>query len=349
MIFEVYSIYEKNKWKSRLNEFSKEKLDIYYLPEYYETWISEERAEPICVYAKINNSNFLYTFFKKEITEYDLDKKYYDIFSAYGYGGVVSDVKDKKDVEIFNKIFNEWCYENNIIAEFIRENPAINKKKEYIRDALYLKVRTNVYVKTEPDYKIPSSSARRNIKKAIKSGLYVEIDEDLETIDEFIKLYDLTAKRLKMDKYYLFSKEYFYNQKKYLIDNVKLINIKFEDKIISSTLFYYRFNKAVYHLSASNFNFQNLRPNDLLLNEMIEESKRLRCLLLSLGGGTTDKEDDSLFIFKKRFGQDLRDVFIGKKVHNQKVYNLVCNLWQEKYSNLVNKYKNMFLKYRFVE
>ncbi|RXJ82213.1 peptidoglycan bridge formation glycyltransferase FemA/FemB family protein [Arcobacter sp. F2176] len=348
MLFEVYTISDKLKWDERISSFDDEKLDIYYLPEYYQTWIEHEKAEPICIYCEINNSKFLYPFFKKEIKRYELDAKYYDIFSAYGYGGVVSDVKEKTDRKIFNYEFNRWCKNNNIIAEFIRENPSINKLDNFIRDAEYLKVRTNVFLKSTDNYKIPSKSRRNYIKQAIKNNLSIQIDENLETIDSFTKLYNMTAKRLDMDKSYLFNDNYFNNHKKYFIANTKIINILFEDKIISSSMFYYGFKKTIYHLSGSDFKYKKLYPNELLMQAMINESKKINNSLLSLGGGTTDNPEDKLFKYKNRFGDNLRDVYIGKKVHNENIYKNICKQWEVNYSDVVSKYKNFFLKYRFI-
>lgn len=348
MIFEVFTIKDKETWKNKISLFDDEKLDIYYLPEYYQTWIEYENAEPICIFAQINESKFLYPFFKKEIAGYELSDKYYDIFSAYGYGGVVSSVVDSKDIETFNQEFKTWCKQNNIIAEFIRENPSINQKEDFIRDADYLKVRTNVYLRATEEYTVTSSSARRNIRKA-QNNLTVNVDNDLESIDRFIELYNMTADRLEMDDSYLFDKNYFYNHQKYFLDNTKIINIVLENRIIASTLFYFGYGKTVYHLGASDFKYQSFRANDYLFSKMIDESRGLNNSLLSLGGGTTDNPDDKLFQYKSKFGNDFRDVYIGKKIHNESIYNNICEQWTIQYPNLVDKYKNLFLKYRFVK
>jgi lipid II:glycine glycyltransferase (peptidoglycan interpeptide bridge formation enzyme) len=347
MVFEIYSMKNKEKWKEKFYLFNNEKIDIYYLPEYYETWSQEEKAEPICIYAEVGESVFLYPFFKKNIENYKLEGDYYDIFSAYGYGGVVSDIKNKNDITIFNNKFNNWCKENNIIAEFIRENPSINTRDNFVRDVDYIKVRRNVYLKATNDYRVPSKSRRTYIKSALKNKLSVDIDENLETIDEFIKLYSVTAERLSMDESYLFSKEYFFNHLIHFSKNTKIINIFHGNIIIASALFYYGFGKTIYHLGASDFGFKKLYPNELLISGMIEESKKIQNSTLSLGGGVTNKNNDNLFEYKRKFGSDIRDVYIGKKIHNENIYKNLCEQWEEKFPYAVDKYKNIFLKYRY--
>jgi hypothetical protein len=349
MIFEIYTIHDKEEWKEKISLFSDDQLDIYYLPDYYQTWIKEEKAEPICVYCEVNGSKFLYPFFKKEIKNYNLNDIYYDIFSAYGYGGVVSDLKNKDDIGIFNTKFNEWCKQNNVIAEFIRENPSINTKEEFVRDANYTKVRKNIYLKATNNYIVPSKSRRTYIKLAIKNNLIVSVDKNLQTIDKFINLYNITADRLSMSKSYLFSQEYFFNHIKYFRENTTIINILHGEIIIASALLYYGFGKTVYHLGASDFIYKKLYPNELLIASMIEESKKLNNSILGLGGGTTNESDDSLFKYKSRFGNDFRDVYIGKKIHDENIYKALCEQWVERFPDVTEKYKNIFLKYKFLK
>ena len=64
-----------------------------------------------------------------------------------------------------------------------------------------------------------------------------------------------------------------------------------------------------------------------------------------LGGGVAMR--DGIFKYKKSFGKNgVRDFFIGKRIHNQDIYNLLCRTWERKNPAKKEKYKNYLLKYR---
>ncbi len=346
MKVEIFTLHSREKWEKVLAEFPGESTDIYYTPGYYQTWIEHEEAEAFCFFFEQDEYRLLYPFFRKEITEFELDKPSYDIFNAYGYGGVLSNVDaiPSEIKESFNNEFTKWCLENNVIAEFIRENPLFNS---FIREAKYDKVRSNVYIKFNgPEYVLPGRTARQNVNKAIKSGLMPDIDTSLDTLSDFIKLYSKTAKRLEMNKYYQFEDLYFENIRKYIGKDTTLINVKFKNKIIASTLFFKYSKTGNCHLAASDFDFKQYRMNDLMFNTAIEYANQLGCNTLCIGGGTSTDPQDSLFRFKEKFGNLPLDVYVGKKVINSEIYDNLVKRWEEQNFEIKNNYKNYFLKYR---
>ena len=100
-------------------------MDIYFYPEYYQSWQSVYEGEVLCFYAEIDSIKVLYPVIKCKIEGYDLDDSYYDISSAYGYSGAISTVinADEKIKKEFSSLISDWCKEENIVAEFIREYP----------------------------------------------------------------------------------------------------------------------------------------------------------------------------------------------------------------------------------
>ena len=346
MKVEIFSLQSKEKWEKVLTTFPDERTDIYYTPEYYQTWLEHEDGEAFCFFFEEDEYRLLYPFFRKEIFEFELNETYYDIFNAYGYGGVLSNSNSIPEVILksFNEEFNKWCRENNIVAEFIRENPLFNS---FIREAKYDKVRRNVYIKlNESEYILPSRTARQNVNKAIKSGLKPVIDKELKSMPDFIRLYTKTAMRLGMDKYYHFGELYFNNIKNYLGKDTTLINIEFDNKIIASTIFFKYQKTGNCHLAASDFDYKQFRMNDLMFNTAIDFANQLGCNTLCIGGGTSTDPRDSLFKFKEKFGNLPLDVYVGKKVINEEIYEELVKKWEEKNFEIKDDYKNYFLKYR---
>ena len=349
MHFEVFSLKDSSKWKAALKSFPNNLTDIYFYPEYYMSWQECDFGEPLCVYAKIGHVEVLYPFLKKEISEYRLDDHYFDISSAYGYGGAITSNSDSdKEKHIFSDLISDWCGEQKVIAEFIREYPGatfrlIDKTKRSI-------VRYNLWVDTSIDkediWNALPGKALRNVRYAQKNGLTVNIDEDLKTIDTFYKLYCETAIDRHFERFYHFSESYFQGIKKFLFGKTVIINAVEQSHIIASVLCFHSGNKFTYHLGASLPQKRHLRPNDLLYWAMIQESNKRGYEWLNLGGGMSTNRSDSLFLFKKKYGKCEIPIYIETCVHNELVYGEVCRIWELQNPQLQAKKGNYFLKYR---
>ncbi|MBK6346045.1 MAG: peptidoglycan bridge formation glycyltransferase FemA/FemB family protein [Bacteroidales bacterium] len=345
MKFDVLDIGQKG-WSEALNRISPGNSDINFLPDWYKTWQDFEQASPKCIVAEIEEFLFVYPFFIKPIEGYCLDKTYYDIQTAYGYGGVITNLTKLPDsvVQKFNRNVNNWLFENGVVAEFIREHPLLNHCR---RDATYQKVRKNVYIETSRDYRIPDKKARQNVSKIRKNpDISVQIDTDMNQLDEFVRLYNLNTVRLNMGSYYHFPTDYFTKVRDLLGKNARLINILYQDKIINTNLFFFFGNKGTMHLAGSDHDYQALRGNDLMYFSAIELSKNMGLEILTIGGGITDNDDDSLFRFKSKFSDLHKDVMVGKKIINPAIYENLISQWTEKYPEITAKYQNFFLKYR---
>jgi hypothetical protein len=345
MTFEVFNADQKG-WSEALNRIPPEKADINFMPEWYATWQNYEQSIPKCIVSEIDGFLFVYPFFLKPIDGYSLVKTYYDIQTAYGYGGVITNRTNLPEAAIlkFNRNVNSWLHDNNVIAEFIREHPLLNHCR---RDADYRKVRKNVYIETSRDYSIPDKKARQNVSKILRNNeIAIQIDTEMNNLDDFIRLYNLNTIRLNMSKYYYFPTEYFYNVRDMLGKKSRLIHVVYKEKIINSTLFLFFGNKGTMHLAGSDHAYQALRGNDLMYYSAIELSKNMGLEMLTIGGGLSANEDDSLFRFKSKFSDLHKDVMVGKKIINPVVYEKLVAQWADKHPELKDKYQHFFLKYR---
>ncbi|MFR1295927.1 MAG: peptidoglycan bridge formation glycyltransferase FemA/FemB family protein [Coprobacillus cateniformis] len=78
--------------------------------------------------------------------------------------------------------------------------------------------------------------ARKNIRKAIKNELSIEIDENFENLDEFKKIYYMTMDRNNATENYYFSNSFFDT---ITVENSKLFHVKYNGQIISTELVLY--------------------------------------------------------------------------------------------------------------
>jgi hypothetical protein len=334
-----------HEWNEALKQIPSNNKDINYTPQWYDSWIEHEKAEPVCLYMEHEGYHILYPFFLNRISDCDLKQEYFDVQSAYGYGGAIASSDDLPAYikSGFNRLVDEWMHDNNVIAEFIRGNPLIQSFK---RDAEYSVVRQNVYIVTDTDYRIPDKQARQNVNKAKSSGLTIHYDKGLAYIQEFAALYQRTAKRLNMQPYYNFEITYFNNISNLLKEYTTLINIFQDDKLVAGGLYFKYDERATLHLVGSDENYLHMRVNDMLYHAAIQLSINSGAKILNVGGGTSNDPNDTLYRFKSKYSSNHKPVEVGKKILNKEVFERITHSWEQKYPDLAKKYGNYFLKYR---
>lgn len=344
MEIQLFGFGTYDKWSQKLQNFPNHIIDIYYTPEYYLNWQYYFESEPFCFYFEQDGFEILYPFFKKEIKGFDIQPTIYDIQTAYGYGGAITNQQEipKQIADNFNQQFDNWCKINNVIAEFIRLDPLQNPCP---RKANKIPIRFNSIADLE-HYQF-KNNAKKDFKAAINKKLKVSIDTDLKTMDHFVNLYQLTAERIEMDDFYKFDQIYFNEFIQHLKGKAVLINILYNSKIIVSKLLFSWGMKFHSHLTASDFEYKKLNGNDLVYKAATEYAISKGAKLLSFGGGTTHSLDDSLLKFKQKYGTLTKEVFIGTNIHLNEIYNDLINQWGHKHPELMEKYKHYFLKYRF--
>ena len=139
-------------------------------------------------------------------------------------------------------------------------------------------------------------STRRNIKKAVKEGVKVQISQSLDSVQEFCRLNSISRKDhgLPPQPYYFFKKVY----EHILANNFGFIVLgSFEGKAVAGEVYFQLKEKAVYKYGASDKTFQHLRANNLVMWEGIRECIRRGCTILSLG--RTDLNHEGLLQFKR--------------------------------------------------
>ena len=329
-------------WDIYLDSMPTELKDIYYKREYYRLQeVNGEGKGKLFVY-KEGNKLCLYPFLINEIKGYNLDQVYYDIETAYGYGGPLSNTDDEEFIKKFEENFMKYCIDNSIVAEFVRFHPLIKNQNIFKQGMKVLHNRTTVYIDLtkplEEIWKNDITSKNRNvIRKAEKNHLTVEFNEDLEVFKE---IYENTMKKVNAGDYYYFSNDYYSQLDK--LDNI-YISVKYEDEVIASAIFMKCEGYFHYHLAGSIKEYLKYSPNNLLLWTAIKYAKDNGFKKMHFGGGLSDSLEDNLFKFKKSFSKDTSDFYIGKRIHNDEIYNELISRWEE--SN--NKKASLFLQYRY--
>lgn len=273
---------------------------------------------------------------------------FYDLETAYGYGGFYTNSKSKEFIRKSLSEYYKRCKAENIIAEFIRFHPFNSFPVDhdefldfniYDRDTVVVALYKG-YDSIRSQY---SSSLKRNINKAKRCGLkYKQLSITDKNISKFCELYYETMRNNNADDFYFFNEEYFENL--FNIEYVTLHGVYCNEIIINMAIIFTTTKNLYYHLGATDSNYYNSNPNALLFDSIIQTALE-NYDYLYLGGGATSVFNDPLLKFKQKFSNEIKPFYISGNIYNSEMYNAYINIWKEQN----NEDLKFFLKYRFMD
>lgn len=252
---------------------------------------------------------------------------YFDATSVYGYSGPLQKNVDAAfDNSSFIKLLHSYFDRIKIVSVFSRLNPFIKNQEQVIENLgniveLGSVVNIDLTLNIDDQRTIFSKTTKRYINKCrrIFEVKKCDTEEDLMT---FMALYYENMDRVKAEKQYYFSKDYFFNfikSKDYETD--VLMAIEKESKNVVSAAMMVKTNNIIqYHISGTKNDYLNLSPIRLLIDEMRINGSRSNYTFFNLGGGLGNQEDE-LFRFKSSFSKDFKTFKVWKYIVNEKIYN----------------------------
>ena len=318
---------DRDLWYRWLSQLPKIKRDIYYNLDYINLYARHEDIVNCYIFNR-GNKVYLYPFIVRPVPEIT---GYFDITTAYGYGGPISNSDDPAFLEEAYARFIEETSKRNIVAEVIKFHPLLNNHlllEEFYKGVI-TKICSTVYVdvnldeqyRWEKDY---TPANRNKIKKAKRYHVKIRLGNDDELWEEFKNLYENTMKANKARDFYFFPTNYFNSIKINLPNNYILISCTLKGNIITVMLVLLGTDYAHVHLIGSNNDFIRLGINNLLHHELIKWCKENGYSKLHIGGGRENNDDDSLLRFKKNFSDKMTSFYIGEHILNKKIYDELC-------------------------
>lgn len=330
--------------------------DIYFVSEYYELYNKKRDGNFYCFTLVLFGKIAFYPFLINSVGNlgFKFEEEYFDIQGAYGYNGVVSNSNDPEFINAFYEAFDKYCKDNNIIAEFTRFHPLLENHRFSENHLQVVFDRHTVVLDLEKSYeeiwKSEYSSKNRNkIRKAEKLGYTCDIvfKPAKPDIDSFIDIYIANMRAVAAESFYFFSESFFYDTFELLKEHTYLFNIRNSAGRLLCAAIVFKYNNFIhYHLSGRRKDADN-SVNNYLLDQVVKFGQKSGAKLFHLGGGRSSAPDDSLLKFKMNFSKTTKPFYIGKKVHNQEVYDEVVRQWEAKFPEKKEKYRNHLLKYRF--
>ena len=352
-MIKILTTNDENEWNKALGRISSSRRDIYFTPEYYKLYEHLGDGTAFCFVFDNGSETGLYPFLKNEINSlgYTLPEKYYDIQGAYGYNGVLTDSTDPGFTDSFYNALGGYCRENNIVAEFTRFHPLL---ANYRFNNGYFNIiddRICVYFNLEKprdeifrDFQL---TTRKQIRRA--SGRYgIEVITERQGVswaEDIFSIYKTTMNRVGAVKSLYFNETFF--RELLSLESAVLFRAMQHDKLIA---FIIGFSGGDYfhgHLGGSLGEYINMSPNGLLYWTMINYAADNGFRLLHIGGGDTPDADNSLLKFKLNYSKTTLPFKIGKKIHNQEVYDEVVRQWSARCdAAFVQSQNKILLRYR---
>jgi hypothetical protein len=206
----------------------------------------------------------------------------------------------------------------------------------FLSDQLPMKVYVHHQIELSEDEGQMKSRLRdntaRNIRKAQKEGIRIEISQSLQAVHQFYHLHCLTRKRHGVPPQPRF---FFENLHQCIISNGFGFTAlaKYGESTVAALICLSFGSNAVYKYGASNMDFQHLRANNLLVWESIRMSARQGCRSFSLG--RTDLENEGLLKFKNGWGAISNEINYYRYSYCHKGFTSKCNVEEFRYKSIL--------------
>lgn len=306
-------------------------IDPYFLSGYAKVNENVEGGTAETFLYKGIEGEVLHRFIRREIQGSSASTGMYDLISPYGFGGprlAPSTPSGKGELLIsFQEAFKEYCLESGVVSEFVRFHPFECNSEDFTDMYHVERKRQTVVTDLEGPQVFErefSKSVRKKIRKNERVGIETIIRERPSSLEDFKRLYSLTMDRNRATSFYYFNDLYFEKFLAYLKDSILLIEAVYENKIIASALCLFGAGRIHIHLSGTDPDYLHLSPAYSLRNAIAEWGMVNGMSLVHHGGGRTDSQDDSLFMYKRQFGSKVVDFSVGSKIWNRAVYEDLC-------------------------
>jgi hypothetical protein len=280
---------------------------------------------------KLDNHYAYYNFIKRKIQKFE-NEKFYDIITPFDYGGIYYSSIDI--LPLFFEKFSLWCKENYIVSEFLRFDPCatfdFNIFSYYID---VKKINDLIYVDLSIEFWNFYSKGRKSDIAKTKKLSYKVFES---SIDFFYDIYIETMERNGSHDYFYFNKQAL----SLLVKNdfARVFSISIDNQVLSSIMILDDECHSYYFLGSSKSDTISLDANALLIHEVALVLKNENRKMFFLGGGR-----DGVYNFKQRFSKKTLPYYIGKKIHNQSVYDDLVKLANKSENNFFPQYREKII------
>ena len=303
--------------------------DIYYEPAYprlYET-IEHGRALRICVDNEFGSVVSPVILRRIPI---ETEEPYYDLVTPYGYGGpLITALKGDKAqlIQSFEAAMQAFAAENRVVSEFVRFHPILGNALDFapVYHSQWDRKTVGADLGTYAIEEEFSRSVLKYVRRAEKAGVTYETILDPSDMKEFKEIYYSTMDRDGASEYYYFGDDYFSGCLRELGKHVLYVKVMLGEKVIAAGLYFVCGEILQCHLSGTLSEYLSLSPAYVTKWATAQWAKANGIRFLHYGGGTSRDPENSLYQFKKKFGQKTEfDFYLGRKIWDPEAYAMLC-------------------------
>lgn len=297
--------------------------DVYYSFDYLEIWETEEKGEPVGIRFDGSAGRVLYPVVCVPLDPLEEGTGYVDVRTAYDFGGpltITHGADGSTLLDQFDPAFVELLESWNTVTEFARLHPlrvdsvpddAVHHADNYVVEF------DEGYERVYDEYK---SSFARNVRQAEDHGLEVAIEDEPDDAARraFIDLYLDTMEKVDAEPFYFFDE----STLQALMDLPEMATVTTRTEtgeIAASAIVLQSANDLFYFLGASDRDYLDLRPNNILFDRIIRHAAQSGYDQLHLGGGS-----EGLRRFKSQMATGTVEYYLRKRVHDREAYETIC-------------------------
>ena len=296
------------RWAQLYAELPAASRDVFYSPGFAELCQTSLNAQDrvLCAVASTPAGPILYPFALRDleqVTGSAAARGFCDITGLYGRGGIVCDPAAVPYLPAFHQAVRGFCTDHRVICGFDRFHPVIDN--DAFADAAEKVTEIGGFVVASLEGGLEAiksrhkSSVRNDYRRAERFGVTAFCEENVDHLDDFMRLYSGTMDRRGAREFYYFERSYFEQMARLLPGNFTFFYAVSDGQIISTDLILHDGLYAHLFLSGTDSAFQSLCANPLLKQEIFRHFSERGATHFLLGGGTAP--DDSLFRYKRAY------------------------------------------------
>lgn len=295
-------------------------------PSYVELFLNEGERALAATYHSEAFGSVLYPVVLRPVGVAGGETPYTDIVTPYGYGGPFWWGEGDKSVlaEEFWDRFDAWASDAAVVSQFARlslfedsllpfRGSRVFRRNNYVVD---------LSIGQEALWKSFAPKVRNNVRRALREGVTVEVDEAASDFEQFERIYAETMQRRRACEKYLFPTGFFESIHNGLPGQFAYFHARLHGRIVSTELVLLSANTVHSFLGGTLSEAFPARPNDLLKYEAMLWGADQDKDSLVLGGGYS--AGDGIERFKKAFAPaGVVPFYTGHRVQDEGAYDVL--------------------------
>lgn len=312
-----YKLVDAKKWGEFVKNHSEG--NVFQTPEMYNVYKSENNYEPVLVVC-INGEDEIVGLILSVI-----QREYKGFFGKLSSRSIIwgAPLIKEDNIEVFKILLNEYdkIVKRKAVYTQIRNlwNTEIFKKEFENYGYIYedhLNILVDLTKNVDELWKEVYSRRRSQINKSERLGVSIKIFNEPDIVD---KSYEILLDVYKRAKLPLAGKEFFTAAYKFLGEKeyLKFFGAFFEGKLVG-VMYLLCYNQKTYEwYIGSFFDYMRMHPNDLIIWEIFNWSKKNAYTIFDFGGAGSPDKEYGVREYKKKFGGETINLGRYQKIHNR--------------------------------